>query len=118
MATTAILNFDRAFVTDVAALADALRKIGDEAAASLALLPAEALEPLLAEARGLPYRRARPLVGQGDTAVYQDFNLTTEIPADGALMALSRELNRLIGAALASMRSSPLPGGFGSADRL
>jgi len=50
--------------------------------------------------------------GRGDTAVYQDFALTTEIPADGALMALSGALNRLVGAALERMRSPPLPGGF------
>lgn len=51
MAPTAILDFDRAFVTDVAALADALRSIGGDEVASLALLPPAALGPLLAEAR-------------------------------------------------------------------
>ena len=112
MAHTAILDFDTAFVADAAAMADVLRRVGDEGAASLALVPVDALGPLLEEARGLRYRRARPVVGQGDAAVYQDFDLTTELPPDGALMALSRALNRLIGDALAGMRSAPLPGGF------
>jgi hypothetical protein len=112
IATRETHDFDRAFVADVAALADALRSIGGEEAASLALLPPAALGQLLAEARSLSYRPARPRVGQGDTAVYQDFDLTTEIPANGALMALSRALNRLIGAALGTMRSPPLPSGF------
>jgi hypothetical protein len=107
-----MLDFDTAFVATVAAMADALRRIGDEAATSLALLPADALGPLLAEARRLPYRPARPVVGQGATAVYQDFDLATKISADGALMALSRALDRLIGAALATMRAPPLPRGF------
>ena len=100
------------FVADAAALADALRRVGDEEATSLALLPAEALGPVLAEARALHYRPARPVVGQGDAAVHQDFDLTTEIPPKGELMALSRALNRLIGEALAGMRSPPLAGGF------
>jgi len=105
---TAILDFDRAFVADAAAVADALRRVGDDGAASLSLLPADALGPLLEEVRGLQYRPAKPLVGQGDAAVHQDFDLTTEIPADAALMVLTRALDRLIGAALASMRAPPL----------
>jgi hypothetical protein len=112
LAQTAILDFNTAFLADTAAMADALLRVGDEEATSLALLPADALEPLLEEARGLPYRPAKPVVGQGDAAVHQDFDLTTEIPPDGALMALSRALNRLIGNALDTMRSPPLPGGF------
>jgi hypothetical protein len=106
------------FVADAAAMADALRRVGDEEATSLALLRVDALGPLLAEARALCYRPARPVVGQGAAAVYQDFDLTMELPADGALMALSRALNRLIGEALAGMRSAPLPGGFAINDHI
>ena len=109
---TAIFDFDTAFAADAAAMADALHRVGDEGATSLPLLPAEALGPLLEEARVLRYRAARAVVGQGDAAVYQDFDLTTEIPPQGALMALSRALNRLIGKALDGIRSPPLPGGF------
>jgi hypothetical protein len=112
LAHTAILDFDAVFVADAAAMADALRRVGDEEATSLALLPAGALGPLLEEARGLRYRPAKPVVGQGDAAVNQDFDLTMEIPPEGALMALARALDRLIGGALAGMRSPPLPGGF------
>ena len=104
----AILDCSTAMIADAAAMADALRRVGDEGATSLALLPADALGPLLEEARGLHYRPAKPVVGQGDAAVHQDFDLTTEIPAEGALMALARALDRVIGAALASMRSPPL----------
>jgi hypothetical protein len=109
---TAILDFDTAFVADAAAMADALRRVGDEEATSLALLPASALGALLDEARDLPYRPAKPVVGQGDAAVHQDFDLTTKIPSDGALMALSQAVGRLIGEALDTMRSPPLPGGL------
>lgn len=108
----AILDFPGAFVTDATAMADALRRVGDEAASSLPLLPAAALAPLLEEARGLSYRPARSLVGQGDAAVRQDFELTTGIPPAGALMALSGALNWLIGEAVATMHAPPLPGDF------
>jgi hypothetical protein len=108
LAHTATLSFDDAFIADAAAVADVLRGLADEGAASVRLLGTEALEPLLAEARGLKYRPARPAVGHGDATVYQDFELTTDIPADGALMALSRGVGWLIGEALAAMRTPPL----------
>jgi hypothetical protein len=108
LAHTAILDFDEAFIADAAAVADVLRRLADDGAASLRLLDPVALVPLLEEARGLRYRQARPIVGNGDAAVYQDFDLTTEIPAEGALMALSRGVGRLIGEALAAMRAAPL----------
>ncbi|MBE9553485.1 MAG: hypothetical protein IMF05_08485, partial [Proteobacteria bacterium] len=60
MAHTAIFDFDTAFVADAAAMADALWRVGDEEATSLALLPAGALGALLDEARDLPYRPAKP----------------------------------------------------------
>lgn len=112
----AIRDFDAAFVADTAAMADALRRVGDEGATSLALLPSGALGPLLEEARGLRYREALAVVGQGDVAVHQDFDLTTDISPEGALMALARALDRLTGAALAGMRSPPLPVDFGLND--
>lgn len=104
MAHTAVTDF----LADAAAMADALRRVGDEEATSLALLSAGALGALLDEARDLPYRPAKLVVGQGDAVVHQDFDLTTEIPPGGALMSLSRALNELIGEALDGMRAPPL----------
>lgn len=104
MALTAVTDF----LADAAAMAGALRRVGDEEATSLALLSAGALGALLDEARDLPYRPAKPVVGQGDAVVHQDFDLTTEIPPGGALMSLSRALNELIGEALDGMRAPPL----------
>lgn len=104
MAHTAVTDF----LADAAAMAGALRRVGDEEATSLALLSAGALGALLDEARGLPYRPAKPVVGQGDAVVHQDFDLTTEIPPGGSLMSLSRALNELIGEALDGMRAPPL----------
>jgi hypothetical protein len=104
LAHTAVTDF----LADAVAMADALRRVGDEEATSLALLSAGALGALLDEARDLPYRPAKPVVGQGDAVVHQDFDLTTEIPPGGALMSLSRALNELIGEALDGMRAPPL----------
>ena len=101
---------------DGAAMAEAFRRVGDEGATSLPLLPDGALGRLLEEARGLRYRQAMPVVGQGDVAVYQDFDLTTEISPEGALMALARALDRMVGTALAGMNSPPLPLDFGFND--
>ena len=106
------------FAADTAAVAGALRRVGDAEATSLALLPADALGPLMAEARALCYRPAQPVVGQGDVAVHQDFDLTTDLLPEGALMALSRALDRLIGEALAGMHSPPIAGGFAINDHI
>jgi hypothetical protein len=105
-------DFDRIFVSDAAAIAQALRRVGDQGATALTLLPGSALQPMLKEARSLRYRPARPVVGEGDAAVYQDFSLTTDLPPDGKLMALADALDRLIRAALAGMRTPPLPADF------
>ena len=110
MTPSADFAIDDAFIAGAPAVADVMRRLADDGAASLRLLQAGALEPLLAEARSLPYRAARPVVGYGDAAVYQDFELTTDIPADGALMGLSGTVDRLLGKALAGMRTPPLSG--------
>jgi hypothetical protein len=103
-------ELEATFLAGTAALADAIRRAGDEDAASLPLLDAAACAQLTAEARTLDFRPARPVVGVGETAVYQDFDLATEVHRDGALPALARALDRALGAALASMKRSPLEG--------
>lgn len=109
---TATIEFDDALIADKAAVADALRRVGDEGAAALSLLPPAALKPLLIEALDLHYTPARPVVGKGEAAVYQDFRLTTDLPPDGALMRFSRALERLINESLSYMRRPPLAGRF------
>lgn len=61
-------------------------------AVSLPFLTQAERAPLLAEARGLPYRAARPVVGEGSRAVLQDFHLTEEAPPQGALAGFARAL--------------------------
>lgn len=101
-----------AFVTGTGALAEAIRHTGDADAASLPLLDGPARARLAAEARSLSYRPARPVVGVGETAVHQDFDLATAFPGPRGLKALARALDRHISRALASMNRNPLPDGF------
>jgi hypothetical protein len=105
-------DFDSIFVANAAAIQEALRRVGDQGATALTLLPTPALQPLAEEARGLRYRAARPVVGEGEAAVYQDFRLTTELPPEGRLMSLANAFDRLVDTALADMRAPPLPAGF------
>jgi hypothetical protein len=98
--------------TGTGALADAIRRTGDADAASLPLLDGPACAGLAAEARSLTYRPARAVVGVGETAVHQDFDLATAFPEARGLKALARSLDRHIGLALASMSRNPLPDGF------
>lgn len=105
-------GFRAAFVTGPQALAEAIRRTADSDAASLPLLDAASCACLAAEARQLDYRPARAVVGVRETAVYQDFDLATELPEGGGLAALARALDRHIGEALDSMTRSPLPDGF------
>lgn len=79
-----------------AALAEALDHLAEPGcgARSLPFLAPEEIAPLLAEARALPYRRARPLVGEAERAVAQDFELTEQVPAEGAIAGLARALER------------------------
>jgi len=106
-----VLDTEAGFTTAPDELADAIRRAGDEDAASLPLLGDRDCRRLTAEARSLAFRPARPVVGTGETAVNQDFDLATEIPEAG-LRALARTLDRHIRRALDSMDRNPLPDGF------
>lgn len=78
------------------ALREALDRLAEPGCGALSLpflAPGE-IAPLLAEARTLPYRPARPLVGEAERAVAQDFELTEQVPAGGAIADLARALER------------------------
>lgn len=81
-------------------------------AVSFPLLGPEACETLLVAARRLPFRPARPRIGEGTQAVYQDFEINMTPPAESPLLAFVRWLNGEVGAALARLPAPPLPDGF------
>lgn len=105
-----MIDFDTGLLCDTADLAAAIRRLEAEDATSLPLLSPDARAALIeeAETRVGGWRPARPIVGEGDKAVHQDFELTVELPADGGLKALARALGRQFGAALARIDPPPL----------
>lgn len=101
----AMLDFEMDFLSDARDLAAAVRRLEAEDAVSLPLLGREACAALVAEAetRVTGWRPARPVVGEGEGTVHQDFELTVDLPQDGGFVALARSLDRHLAAALAGI---------------
>lgn len=91
-----------------ATLADALARLTDEQAVSVPRLRPSAVLELVEASVGLTYRRARPIIGEGEAAVHQDFDLCMSLPEDSAFQAAAMELEGLLAAALALMSPAPL----------
>lgn len=89
-------------------VAEALRRIESEDAASLPLLDADAQRRLSAAAGRLAYRPATPVIGEGERRVLQDFELTTELGSNGPFHVVARALEALVAAALTGMAAPPL----------
>ena len=100
------------FRADADALAGALRAMADKDAIALSFLPEELRLILVAEAPTLAFRRARPVMGEGERAVYQDFDLTVDFPAASPYRAVAAAVDRAIAVAAARIDPSPLPPGF------
>lgn len=100
------------FLCHEADVAVAVRRSEFEDAASLPLLPESDCAALMAEGRGLAFRPAQAVVGQEEAAVYQDFDLAVEFPADSGFRALARALESLLGEALGAMDPPPLADPF------
>jgi len=102
------LHSDSGFATGPDVLADAFERLAREDAVSLPLLDPLQCRPLLAAAEALPYRRATPLIGEGDREVRQDFELSTEIPSGSPFHILAAALENLIARALQRLQPPPL----------
>lgn len=96
------------FAIGAEAMADALSQVETEDAASLPLLDADEQGRLTAAAGRLPFRKATPVIGEGERRVLQDFELTTQLGTDGPFHAVARALEGLTAEALASMPAPPL----------
>lgn len=97
----------RRLAIGAAALAAALERLAVEDALSVTGLRPGAVPELVAASETLPYRRARPMIGEGEKAVYQDFDLCADLPKQSVFHALAAELEHLLAAALART-SAPL----------
>ena len=100
--------FDRHLVASPAAVARSLARLAEEDAASLDLLSAQGCADLTAAGAALSYRTARPVIGEGERRVYQDFEICMPVP-DGSLFHACRDaVERLLARALAVMPAPPL----------
>lgn len=88
------------FVSGAQDLAEALNRMAREDAVSLPLLDEAACTALVAAANQLPYRRARPVIGEGDQAVHQDFDLCYSLPPGSPFHAVAARLEHHLATAL------------------
>jgi hypothetical protein len=104
----AAAELDTPFESSPRDMAEALTRMAHEDAVSLPLLDLEGCRTLVEAARSLPFRRATPVIGEGDKAVYQDFDLCYSIPPGGPFHAVAAAVERLLAQALAMIRPPPL----------
>ncbi len=97
-----------AIVATTDALTAAIGRLAESDATVVPFLTGAARRALLAETQALPYRIARPVVGEGAHAVRQDFEICTAIPADSPLHALRRVTSDALESALARFDPRPL----------
>ncbi len=93
---------------DSRAMAGALRRLSQEPATVLPLLAPAACRAAIASSADLAFRGAKPVVGEGERAVHQDFVLCLSIPADHFLWRLAEAVERTVQDALAAMARPPL----------
>ena len=90
------------------AMAAALDCVAREDAAVLPLLAREDCRPFIESGADLSFRSAKPVIGEGDRAVYQDFDICLSIPESHPLWRLTQAVERLVADALAAMDAPPL----------
>ncbi len=88
-------------------LARALDRLEREDALALDLLDEELRRSLLRAAGELAYREARPIVGEGERAVGQDFEICMTFPARSVFRDFARVLEVLTNQALDLMPAPP-----------
>jgi alkylated DNA repair dioxygenase AlkB len=83
-----------------------------DGASVVRLLSEEGRDHLAAAAQHLAWRPARPVVGEGERRVYQDFELTQQFPADSPYPEAAVAIDAAIAAACHSLPPGLLPTGF------
>ncbi len=85
-------------------MAEALTRMAREDAVSLPLLELDECAHLAEAANSLNFRRATPVIGQGDKAVFQDFDLCHGIPAGSPFHGVAAALEKLLARALGKIQ--------------
>ena len=108
----AMVSTDRAALPPLCAghdaMAAALDRVANEDAAVLPLLSAADCRPFIESGADLSFRSAKPVIGEGERAVYQDFDICLSIPRPHPLWRLTQAVERLVADALAIMDAPPL----------
>ena len=89
-------------------MAAALDQVAREDAAVVPLLAPAECRAFIDAGADLAFRSAKPVIGEGERAVYQDFDICLSIPQTHRLWQLTRAVERLIAAALGTMAEPPL----------
>jgi len=100
------------FLSSPSELAAAIQRLGKEDAASLPLLGPTDCLALCTAAEDLPFRPGQSVVGSGQAAVRQDFDVTLAFPPDSIFRALAAALGGLLREALALAPCLDDPAGF------
>ena len=90
------------------AMAAALDRVAHEDAAVVPLLTSAECQEFIDAGADLSFRSAKPVIGEGERAVYQDFDICLSIPQPHPLWQLTQAVERLIAAALGTMAEPPL----------
>lgn len=107
LATRAEPHVDPRIVADADAMAAGIDAVRRDDAAAVRVLTDSGRAWLRAAAEALPFRRSRPVVGQGGKAVTQDFDIATDPPWDGPWGEAARAMADLVNAGLARMANPP-----------
>jgi hypothetical protein len=100
--------FDRHLIAAPAEIAGCLARLEREDAASIDLLSPLGRAELLEDSAELTYRDARPVIGEGERAVHQDFKICMPVPEGSRFHHCRDALERLLARALADMPDPPL----------
>ena len=90
------------------AMAVALDQVAREDAAVVPLLTPAECQEFIDAGGDLAFRSAKPVIGEGERAVYQDFDICLSIPQVHRLWQLTQAVEGLIAAALGTMAEPPL----------
>ena len=90
------------------ALAAALDRVTRDDAAVVPLLAPAECQRFIDASADLGFRSAKPVMGEGERTVYQDFDICLSIPRAHRLWDLAKAVERLIAAALCTMATPPL----------
>lgn len=100
--------FDRYLVASPAEVARSLARLAEEDAAALDLLSPQGCAELTAASAALSYRAAKPVIGEGERRVYQDFEICMPVPDGSPFHACRDAVERLLARALDVLSAPPL----------